>query len=100
MTTRQEAHVSDAEIIALLGSDDIGVGRNRIQSHVRECADCTARVTVIRSRWNGFVGLLTDTESLISRVHLPATLAEVQRRRRLRRHQSQLRWAAGIILLV
>lgn len=100
MTTRQEAHVTDAEIIALLGSDDDVADQSSIDAHLRACSACAGRVAVISNQWNGFVGLLADTEPLISRERLPGTLAEVQRRRRGHRHQAQLRWAAGIILLV
>ena len=99
MTTHQEAHVTDANIIALLG-DDVVAERGSMEAHLAECAGCAARAAMIRNRWNGFAGLLADTESLISPERLPGTLAEVLRRRKIHRYQTQLRWAAGIILLV
>ena len=96
MTSPTEAHMTDAELFALLDGDTPSAGF--AAAHLRTCAECADRLRVMRLRWSRLDALLQDTDAPLGGV-LPPTLAEL-RRHRPRDSTRYLAWAAGIALVI
>jgi len=96
MTSPTEAHMTDAELFALLDGDTPSAGL--AVAHLGVCAECADRLRVMRLRWSRLDALLREADAPFSGV-LPPTLAEL-RRHRARGSTRNLGWAAGIALVI